>query len=361
MGAALSTAGFRVGGEGLHHRPARAASLGVRSVKVAACGQVFAADEDQKDVFMERYGFGVVGAGIMGRRMIAALQQHPRCRVAALWDPDPAALGDAAALAPDARRADSLAALLQTDGVDAVYIASPPAFHLAGVRAVLAAGRAVLCEKPLPHRLDEALALRDAVAAAGLPFAVNFPFARAAAARRLVELVQSGALGETEQVTLTLRFATWPRAWQAGAQPWLAGPAEGGFSREVLSHFVFLANRLFGPGQVDSVQLERAPGQTETRLRARLVHGAVSVVVDAAVEGEVVDHNRFEVVGRHDRAALTSWYCLEHAGRTSARVDPSASTLDGFTDLLDGRADAGLATVDEAMAVVRTVEALLAG
>lgn len=310
---------------------------------------------------MKRYGFGVLGVGIMGRRMLAALQQHPRCQVAALWDPDPVALQAAAALAPDARRADSLAALVQADEVDAVYIASPPAFHLAGVQAVLAAGRAVLCEKPLTHRLAEALVLRDAVAASGLPFAVNFPFARAEAARRLVDLVQSGQLGVIEQVTLTLRFATWPRAWQAGAQPWLAGPAEGGFSREVLSHFVFLANRLFGPGQVEGVQLKRAPGQTETRLQARLVHGAVTVWVDAAVEGELVDHNRFELVGSRDRAALTSWYCLEHAGQTSARVDPSASTLDGFTALLDGRSDAGLATVDEAVAVVRTVEALLAG
>lgn len=310
---------------------------------------------------MKRYGFGVVGAGVMGRRMIAALQQHPRCEVAALWDPDPSTLQAAVALAPAARGAASLAALLAAAEVDAIYIASPPAYHLAGVQAALAAGRAVLCEKPLTHRLAEALALRDAVAAAGLPFAVNFPFARAAAARRLVELVQSGQLGEIEQVTLTLRFATWPRAWQAGAQAWLAGPAEGGFSREVLSHFVFLANRLFGPSQVEGLQLDRAAGQTETRLQVHLVHGRVRVQIDAAVEGEVVDHNRFEVVGRRDRAALTGWYCLEHAGQTSPRVDPSASTLDGFTALLDGRADAGLATVDEAVAVVRTVETLLAG
>jgi predicted dehydrogenase len=292
--------------------------------------------------------------------MIAALQQHPRCRVVALWDPDAAALRDAAALAPDARHADSLAALVQADDIDAVYIASPPAFHLAGAQAVLAAGRAVLCEKPLTHRLAEALALRDAVLAAGRPFAVNFPFARAQAARQLVALVQSGQLGEIEQVKLTLRFSSWPRAWQAGAQPWLAGPAEGGFSREVLSHFVFLAHRLFGAGRIEGVQLERAPGQTETRLQARLVHGRVTVQIDAAVEGEVVDHNRFEVVGSRDRAALTSWYCLEHAGQTSARIDPSSSTLDGFTALLDGRSDQGLATVDEAVAVVQTIEALLA-
>ena len=310
---------------------------------------------------MKRYGMGVAGAGIMGRRMLAALQQHPRFRVAAVWDPDAEAAQAALTLAPDARLAGSLVDLAGAPDVDAVYIASPPAFHLGGVQAVLAAGRACLCEKPLTHGLADALVLREAVVASGLPFAVNFPFARAEAARALLDLVQSGRLGEIEQVTLTLRFATWPRAWQAGAQAWLAGPAEGGFTREVLSHFVFLANRLFGPGRVEGLQLVRAPGRTETRLQARLVHERVTVRIDAAVEGEVVDHNRFDVVGSQDRAALTSWYCLEHGGQTSARIDPSAATLSGFAALLDGQPGQGLATVDEAVAVVRTVEAMLAG
>jgi hypothetical protein len=61
---------------------------------------------------------------------------------------------------------------------------------------------------------------------------------------------------------------------------------------------------------------------------------------------------------------------MEHGGQTSARINPSASTLNGFTLLFGGHSDQGLATVDEAVAVavavavvmvmVQTVEALLA-
>ena len=55
---------------------------------------------------------------------------------------------------------------------------------------------------------------------------------------------------------------------------------------------------------------------------------------------------------------------MEHGGQTSARINPSASTLNGFTPLFDGHSDQGLATVDEAVTVtvvmVQTVEALLA-
>jgi len=300
-------------------------------------------------------GMGVVGAGIMGRRMIAALQQHPRWRVAAAWDPQ------ANAVPEGLPRADSLAALLQAPGVDAVYIASPPAAHLAGVQQALAAQRPVLCEKPLAHTLASALALHDAVRAASLPFAVNFPLAASPAARRLVDIVRSGGIGDVVALRVTARFARWPREWQAGASAWLAGPAEGGFTREVLSHFVFLAQRLCGPGQVSAVEIERPAGQSETRLQARLQLGAVPLHIDAAVAGTVADDNRFEVRGERDTVALSQWSRLEHGGVVHERVDATPATLDGFARLLAGDPGAGLATVAEACAVVRSIEALLAG
>jgi predicted dehydrogenase len=301
------------------------------------------------------WGMGVVGAGIMGRRMMAALQQHPRWRVAAAWDPHAVALPDGVP------RAESLEALLHDAAVDAVYIASPPAAHQAGVLAALAAGHPVLCEKPLTHDVASAQALRDAVMASGLPFAVNFPLAASPSARRLVDIVRAGTLGDVQEVRVTVRFARWPREWQAGASAWLGGAAEGGFTREVLSHFVFLAQRLFGPGQVAAVQLERVRGQAETRLQARLQLGGVPLHIDAAVAGDIADDNRFEVVGSRDRVALRQWAQLEHGGIVHDQVDAAPSPLDGFARLLDGDAGAGLATVDEALAVVRSIEALLAG
>lgn len=304
---------------------------------------------------MSVWGMGVVGAGIMGRRMMAALQQHPRWRVAAAWDPHADAVPDGVPRAP------TLESLLHDAAVDAVYIASPPAAHLAGVLAALAARHPVLCEKPLTHDVASAQALRDAVAASGLPFAVNFPLAASPSARRLVEIVRAGSLGDVQEVRVTARFARWPREWQAGASAWLGGAAEGGFTREVLSHFVFLAQRLFGPGSVAAVQIERRPGQAETRLLARLQLGDVPLHIDAAVAGEIADDNRFEVFGSRDRVALRQWSQLEQGGIVHDRVDAAPSTLDGFARLIDGDAGAGLATVDEALAVVRSIEALLAG
>jgi predicted dehydrogenase len=308
---------------------------------------------------MKRHGVAVLGTGIMGRRMLTALAPHPRFEVLALWDPREEALTAARELAPAAAPVGGLDALVSHPGVELVYVASPPACHLQGVRAALEAGCAVLCEKPLAHTVGEAQILHDLVVASGLPFAVNFPFARSVAVRRFADIVQGGSLGDIGSAQLTLRFAQWPREWQAGAHEWLSGAAEGGFTREVLSHFVFLCLRLFGPAQTERIAIERLPGQAETRLVARLRHAGVTVEIDAAVAGDVADHNRLEIVGSRDRVALTGWYRLEHEGRTSERVDTTPVTLDGVADLLEGRSDSGLARVDEALAVVQVIEQLL--
>ncbi|MEY3252702.1 MAG: hypothetical protein RL227_1675 [Pseudomonadota bacterium] len=305
------------------------------------------------------FGIGVIGTGIMGRKMMTALQQHPRFRVVAAWDPDADALRAAVAQAGGARAAASAEGLVDDAAVDAVYIASPPAGHASAVRSVLQAGKGCFCEKPLTHDTAEAEALRAAVWQSRLPFAVNFPFARGTAASRMREIVRSGELGPVQAATIRLRFAQWPRAWQAGASAWLDGPAEGGFTREVLSHFAFQALRLFGPAAVADVELQRAPGQAETALRARWVHGGVQVEVDAAVAGEMADDNRFEVRGERGHVALTGWSRLDYRGQTSERVDNTLHTLDGLAALLEGRADHGLATIDEASAVVRCIESML--
>jgi predicted dehydrogenase len=306
------------------------------------------------------YGVAMLGTGIMGNRMLAALAQQQRFQVAAMWDPDANALQTSLAKTPGARAASSVEDLVGDPAVDIVYIASPPAMHMRGVKAATAAGRACLCEKPLAASVDEAQALRDLVVAGGLPFAVNFPFASAPASRRLMELVRDGSLGTIREASIKVRFAQWPRPWQAGARSWLSGPVEGGFTREVLSHFVFLAQRMFGPVKIEDVRLVREPGHAETSLKARLVHANVSVTIDAAVAGEIADQNRFEITGDRGTAAIVDWSRLEYTGQTSDRVDMTPSMLDRLALMLEGRTDHELATVDEALTVVRCIEAMLA-
>jgi predicted dehydrogenase len=73
-----------------------------------------------------------------------------------------------AALLEPVRAVPSYAEVLAADDVDAVYISLPNDAHLAWVQAALAAGKHVLCEKPLGLAADEVVRMRAAADSAGL-------------------------------------------------------------------------------------------------------------------------------------------------------------------------------------------------
>ncbi|RDI62406.1 Gfo/Idh/MocA family protein [Microvirga subterranea] len=296
-------------------------------------------------------GIGIIGLGVMGRRFISGLKANPDFLIRGAYDPAP--------VETDVPRVESVAALLSDPAVACIYIATPPATHEELVRAVVDAGKAVFCEKPLTADPASARRCLEAVERAGVPAAVNFPFATAPAAVRMKELVETGALGEDLSAHLTLRFRTWPRGWQQGAAGWLAGPEQGGFTREVVSHFMFLAGRLFGPGRIVEKQVERGPNGSETRLHAVLHFAKARMTIDAAVEGEAEEFNRFEVKGSRDIAAMSEWYRLTHSGGDIEPARADGYQIAELARLLSGQ-KSRLATVREAADVVDLIEGILA-
>ncbi len=87
--------------------------------------------------------------------------------------------------------------------VDLVSVHSPPFLHAAHVRAALAAGKAVLCDKPFAMDADEARALADEAAAGNAIALCNFEFRFHPVRRLLRELVRTNKLGRIEHVQWT--------------------------------------------------------------------------------------------------------------------------------------------------------------
>jgi predicted dehydrogenase len=97
----------------------------------------------------------IVGCGI-GRAHIEGYLRHPdKFRVVALCDVDErrlVAVGDEFAIG---RRTVSLDEILRMDDVDIIDICTPPALHVMQTLAALAAGKEIVCEKPLAGSLAE--------------------------------------------------------------------------------------------------------------------------------------------------------------------------------------------------------------
>ena len=104
------------------------------------------------------HGIGIIGLGIMGERMLRYVRRHPDFRVPAAWDPADESAAKLMALAPETRFARDAADLAGDPAIDCVYVATPPATHLAYADLAFDRGKALFCEKPLAVDLAAARA-----------------------------------------------------------------------------------------------------------------------------------------------------------------------------------------------------------
>lgn len=95
----------------------------------------------------------------------------------------------------------SLDDLLADDRVRAVHVTSPNDLHFPQVRAILAAGRHVVCEKPLAMTSAQSGELLALATASGLVHAVNFNIRFYPVNQHVSELVSDGGVGDVRLVT----------------------------------------------------------------------------------------------------------------------------------------------------------------
>lgn len=103
----------------------------------------------------------------------------------------------------------------RADGIDFVSIVSPNYHHLPAARAALAAGVAVMSDKPMTASLAEARELADLVSQTGRPYGLTYTYSGYPLVREARARVAAGAVGTVRKVVVEY------------PQGWLAGPAEG--------------------------------------------------------------------------------------------------------------------------------------
>ncbi|RVU39792.1 Gfo/Idh/MocA family oxidoreductase [Hwanghaeella grinnelliae] len=325
---------------------------------------------------------GIIGVGIMGERVMNAVLRHDPSVVelGGIWDPSGDTMARIAAEHPTVPVKDGPDAVIASS--DCLYIASPPVTHLDYARRAMEKGLSVLTEKPLAVDLGDAVAFVDEVEERKARAAVNFIFASSPGVEHLRRWIAEGAVGQVESLTIDLAYAAWPRPWQMDALGWLDKREQGGFTREIASHFLFLTRRLVGPIVLKSASATYPDGpdgdSSETAISAEIEAGGIPVTLKGSVATtDKPDHCEWTLKGRDGSVRLADWTrglklgadgeweehpdCLPLAETRpillKGQLDKLAALTAG-TPLPEGAFP--LATVQEALEVQRMVETILA-
>lgn len=149
--------------------------------------------------------WGILGPGAIARDFRRGLLESETGTLEAIGTRNPAKPGLAEQF-PEARIVDGYAALLADKDVDAVYIATPHPGHAEWAIKAAEAGKHVLVEKPFGLTAFEADAVFHAARKAGTFAAEAFMYRLHPQTLKLVELVQSGRIGEVRHIQSSFGF-----------------------------------------------------------------------------------------------------------------------------------------------------------
>jgi predicted dehydrogenase len=259
-------------------------------------------------------GVAVIGAGMAGRAHAAGYRTAPtlygeglpEVRLVAVADVNPAFATDTARRFGYDRAEQSWEAVAEAPDVDVVSVVVANHLHRQVVEGLLAAGKHVLCEKPMAPTVEDAEAMVAAAKASGREAAIGFLFRRSPAIAAIRDQVASGAIGRPLHFNghYWCDYGVDPRApmsWR-----YKGGPGSGALS-DIGSHLIDLAEFVCGP--IASVRGAALP----TVITERALPLGAAVGHAAAELSDVT-----EPVENEDLVSFTASFASGAAGTLSA-------------------------------------------
>lgn len=193
---------------------------------------------------MQEIGVAIIGCGgVTLQNHLPGLAMCPEAKVVALCDSDEACLERAARETGVRVTTSKYEDVIARSDVHAVIIATPNLTHAPMAEAAVAAGKHVMCEKPIAMNGPDAFAMYRAAEAKGVRHMTAFTYRFVPAMRYLTHLIMSGALGQPYHFR-SCRLQDWGTrslGWRQVAK--LAGTGELG---DMLSHRIDFSQMLFG-------------------------------------------------------------------------------------------------------------------
>jgi glycerol-3-phosphate cytidylyltransferase len=223
---------------------------------------------------------GVIGSGRIANRLVDEVRFVSGVNVEGVWSrqlPSAQKFADAHELRVVAENLDQL-----FEEVDAVYIATPHGTHAELAQQAMAAGKHVLCEKPIALSRAETEQLFAASAEHRVVLLEAIKTAFSPGFQRLVAVARSGSIGHVRSVN-----GTFTKLVDAGRE---LEPPDGGAISELASYPLLAVVKLLGTGfssvTTTSLVPEGSPVDTYSRIDVTYPHAIASAHVGLGVKAE---------------------------------------------------------------------------
>ncbi len=311
------------------------------------------------------YNVGIIGVGIVGERLVKVFNQHSRFRIIQITDKNQERLQEISK-SYGLTAVDHYHEILSNPLVDLVYLAVPPKLHHAIGLEIIEAEKAFFCEKPLANSTKEARELYTKAYGKGIINALHFPLVYTRAVKKAENLIKENYLGKLKRVELTGYFPEWPRHWQHN--PWIDTREQGGFTREVFTHYIQLIEMFYG--KIFDINSKIAyPRDQELSERELIATGCltngVNVLINGLCDVGREDFLSLTLFGEKGVIALRNWRNIWIAQKDEILKQlppeddhPTEKLVDELANALDGN-PAKLVTFKEGYETHAVIEELL--
>jgi predicted dehydrogenase len=289
---------------------------------------------------------GLLGASKIGpRAVIEPARERGDVAIVAVGARDPARARAYADEHGVAHVSDSYTALVERDDIDLVYIALPPAAHLEWTRKSVAAGKAVLCEKPFAMDGAQARAMVETAEAVGRPLIEAYHYRFHAVIRRAEALLAEGAIGA---VVAAKAYFSVPIAKTPTELRWIRDQGGGGLMDLGCYPLHALRTLLKREPTVVSATGDFEDG-VDVSIDAKLDFGGVPAEVSCSMRPERVGA-RLTLTGERGELQIVNFVAPQMGGRFTVTRDGEtedlsmagpttyAAQLDHVVEVMAGRA-----------------------
>lgn len=274
---------------------------------------------------MRKVKWGVLGvAKIAIEKVIPAMQQGEASHIAAIASRD---LGKARAAAGKLgieRTFGSYEALLADDEIEAIYNPLPNELHVPWTLRALAAGKHVLCEKPIALDAKEANSLIEARDRSGKLVAEAFMVRFHPQWRRAKELVATGAVGDLRAIQTFFSYRL------LDPENVRNRPPGGGGLYDIGCYAILSARYIFGaePTRV-AATIDHDPNFRTDRLAGAILEFPGGRLSTFTIGTQMSAHQRVTIVGEAGRIEIMIPFNAPPDRPTEIAIDTGADLFGG--------------------------------